>query len=132
LQGADSAIYALTDFEIDFPITVERGTSIDIALRDMDRLGIHALLVVSCGLSDQNTEVMGLVTAYAIERARRKWGARSRFTGPLGRPTVADVMSPRFCCVIWVANSFRRHPTWRLCGRCTGAARHCMNINDGP
>ena len=94
LHGADSAIYALTDFELDFPITVDMQVSIDDALGDMERLGIHALLVVSYGLSDQNTDVVGLVTAYAIERARHRWGARSLVSGSPGRVSVGYVMTP--------------------------------------
>ncbi len=94
LDGAESAIYALTDFELDFPITVDIGASIDVAFQDMDRLGIHALLVVSYEPSDGNPEVMGLVTAYAIERARRKCGPRSLLDARRGNVSVGDVMTP--------------------------------------
>jgi CBS domain-containing protein len=87
LDEAESAIHALTDFELDFPITVDIGASVDDALADMDRLGIHALLVVSsCAPADQNPAVVGLVTTYVIERARHK--------GQLAGMSVGDVMTP--------------------------------------
>ena len=45
LEHDDSAFCALTDFHRDYLITVEADGSIDDALADMNRLGVHALLV---------------------------------------------------------------------------------------
>jgi len=43
LEHDDSAFCALTDFRRDYVITVEADGSIDDALADMNRLGVHAL-----------------------------------------------------------------------------------------
>lgn len=91
---ADSASYVLTDFELNFPITVDIGVSVDDAFKDMGRLGLHALLVVSSRLSDESREVVGLVTAYAIERIRHRRRARSLATDQMKGVSVGDVMTP--------------------------------------
>lgn len=70
LRPTDPALYALTDFQREYPITVDAGRSVRDALHDMTRLGVHALLVTrpeACGTEEQ---VLGLVTAFDIRRAR--------------------------------------------------------------
>ena len=101
LGANDSAFCALTDFELDFPITVDIEASIHGALRDMARLGIHALLVTRQGLRGIDPQVAGLITAHQIERAcsrRRPSGPETRPHAPL---RVRDVMTPwdALCCV---------------------------------
>jgi CBS domain-containing protein len=93
-HAADSAGYLLTDLQLNFPITVDIGVSVDDALKRMGRLGLQALSVVSCGLSDEGREVMGLVTAYAIERVRHRNHARSFVTDQMEGVSVGDVMTP--------------------------------------
>jgi hypothetical protein len=44
LESNDSAFCALTDFRREDPITVEADSTIDEALRDMNRLSVHTLL----------------------------------------------------------------------------------------
>jgi CBS domain-containing protein len=94
LGATDSAFCALTDFELDFPITVDVDASIDAAFQDMARLGIHALLVTRRGLRGIEPQVEGLITAHDIERARSERKAfddRTNLPAPL---KVGDVMSP--------------------------------------
>jgi hypothetical protein len=45
LQMDDPAIYAITDFKRDYPMTVDAERQIDDALSDMIRLSVRALLV---------------------------------------------------------------------------------------
>jgi CBS domain-containing protein len=94
LHAADSAIYGVADFKLDFPITVDIGASVDDALKRMDRLGIQALVVVSNRLSEESRDVVGLVTAYAIERACHRRRSRSLVTDQLEGVSVGDVMTP--------------------------------------
>jgi CBS domain-containing protein len=93
-DATDSAFCALTDFELDFPITVDLDASIDAAFNDMTRLGIHALLVTRRGLRGIEPQVEGLITAHDIERARPKCKFMDE-RPPLPAPLkVVDVMSP--------------------------------------
>jgi CBS domain-containing protein len=94
VHAADSTGYVLTDFELNFPITVDIDVSVDDAFKDMGRLGVQALLVIACGLSDENREVVGLVTAYAIERVRHRRRAFPLVTDELEGVSVGDVMMP--------------------------------------
>ena len=45
LAAHDPAVYAVTDFTRDYPMTVDAERQIDDALGDMIRLGVRALLV---------------------------------------------------------------------------------------
>jgi len=93
LSFDDSAFCALTDFRQEYPITVNADRSIDDALADMARGGVHALLVTQGDLECDDLHVLGLITAYDIERERPH---RSPGTIPARVPTVkvADVMTP--------------------------------------
>ncbi len=64
LQPADPAIYAITDFTREYPITVEEDRQIDSALDDMIRFAVRALLVLREG------RIVGLVTSYDIQGER--------------------------------------------------------------
>jgi hypothetical protein len=64
LELSDPAIYAITDFKRDYPMTVEAERQIDDALTDMIRLGVRALLVA------QDQRLVGLVTSYDIQGER--------------------------------------------------------------
>jgi|SRR6185437_619825 len=68
LDSVDSAFCALTDFQEDYPITVEADYSVDDALADMRRLAVHALLVTQQEPDSEDQQVIGLITYYDIER----------------------------------------------------------------
>ena len=55
------ALELMTDFSAVRPMTVSRTTQIDVALHDMMRLGVRALVVVDDGM------VSGLITAHDIQ-----------------------------------------------------------------
>ncbi len=64
LEPSDPAIYAITDFKRDYPMTVDAERQIDDALSDMIRLGVRALLVA------KDQRLVGLVTSYDIQGER--------------------------------------------------------------
>jgi CBS domain-containing protein len=64
LKMSDPAIYAVTDFTRDYPMTVDPERQIDDALSDMIRLGVRALLVA------RDQRLVGLVTSYDIQGER--------------------------------------------------------------
>ena len=72
LQSTDSALCALTDFRQEPPIIVDAGSTIDAALADMMRLGVHALLVTDEEFERAELRVLGLITAHDIERQRQR------------------------------------------------------------
>jgi len=95
LEANDSAFCALTDFRSEYPITVGTGTSIDDALADMNRLSVHALLATQDGAEEVDPQVVGLITAYDIERARPHSSSRKPNLMPRKPVTVGEVMTPR-------------------------------------
>jgi CBS domain-containing protein len=64
LALTDPAVYVVTDFVREEPITVPEELSIDDALREMIRAGVRALLVVG------DEVVIGLITSYDIQGER--------------------------------------------------------------
>ena len=64
LKSSDPAIYAITDFTRDYPMTVDPERQVDDALSDMIRLGMRALLVA------RDQTLVGLVTSYDIQGER--------------------------------------------------------------
>jgi CBS domain len=64
LKMSDPAVYAVTDFTRDYPMTVDPERQIDDALSDMIRLGVRALLVA------KDQRMAGLVTSYDIQGER--------------------------------------------------------------
>src|SRR5271155_5509559 len=64
IELGDPAIYALSDFKRDFPMTVDCERQIDDALSDMIRLSVRALLV------SNEQRLVGLVTSYDIQGER--------------------------------------------------------------
>lgn len=64
LELSDPAIYAITDFRRDHPMSVDAERQIDDALGDMMRLGVRALLV------EKDQRLVGLVTSYDIQGER--------------------------------------------------------------
>jgi CBS domain-containing protein len=94
LEHDDSAFCALTDFRRDYVITVEADGPIDDALADMNRLGVHALLVTRQEIGGIEQQVVGLITYYDIERIRpHRYPQASRPNKGCVIP-VADVMTP--------------------------------------
>jgi CBS domain-containing protein len=93
LESSDSAFSGLTDFRREYLITVEADSSIDAALDDMNRLGVHALLVTRQEVESMEQQVVGLITYYDIERSRPH-----RLSGEAAAEPraicVSDVMTP--------------------------------------
>jgi CBS domain-containing protein len=79
LDSVDSALCALTDFQYDYPITVEADCCIEDALADMNRLGVHSLLVTQQELDGEDQQVIGLITHYDIQCRYRRSERRSGF-----------------------------------------------------
>jgi CBS domain-containing protein len=94
LQSTDSAFFALTDFRQEPPITVDAGSSIDAALAEMMRLGVHALLVTDEEFERGDLRVLGLITAYDIERQRPHRSPSTIEFRVLKAIKVAEVMTP--------------------------------------
>jgi len=94
LDCDDSALYALTDFRRDYPITVEADESIDDALGDMDRLDVHALLVTREEAPSMGSRIIGLITYHDIQRRRSHRGPQDAPSGEHGAARVSDVMTP--------------------------------------
>jgi CBS domain-containing protein len=69
LEPDDSAVYAMTDFLRENPISVPPTRSIEAALSDMNRLGIHALLVTRPQSADNREQLIGLVRPIELRSA---------------------------------------------------------------
>jgi CBS domain-containing protein len=95
LEADDSAFHALTDFQHEYPITVDINTSIDEAIADMNRLSVHALLVTQGRFEGVEPQVAGLITAYDIERERPRSSSRSTGMTQRKHLTVGEIMTPR-------------------------------------
>jgi CBS domain-containing protein len=72
LDLEDSALCVLTDFQQHDPITVKIDCSIEDALAEMSRWGVHALLVTQQALDGMDLQVVGLITHCDIERRDRR------------------------------------------------------------
>jgi CBS domain-containing protein len=94
LESTDSAFRALTDFRREYPITVEADCSIDDALRDMNRLSVHALLVTRQEVGSIEQQVVGLITYYDIERRRPHRFPQKAVSSEGSAIRVGDVMTP--------------------------------------
>lgn len=64
LDPSDPAIYAITDFTREHPITVDEDRQIDAALEDMIHFGVRAMLVL------REQRIVGLITSYDIQGER--------------------------------------------------------------
>jgi CBS domain-containing protein len=95
LEADDSAFHALTDFQHEYPITVDIDTSIDEALSDMNRLCVHALLATESSFEGMDAQVTGLITAYDIARERPHSSWRTTGMRPGKHVTVGEIMTPR-------------------------------------
>jgi CBS domain-containing protein len=80
LAATDAACCAITDFELDFPITVDMQRPIEDAFNDMIRLGIHALLVTRLAPRGINPSIEGLITARDIQSALRTFRSLNQST----------------------------------------------------
>jgi len=93
LEPDDSAFCALTDFRFDHPFTVGPNSSMNAALDDMNRFGVHALLVTRNDIDELEHQVIGFITHHDIERRNSH-----RYPGSAKRPhndlRVSDVMTP--------------------------------------
>jgi CBS domain-containing protein len=88
IDPSDPAIYAVTDFKRDYPMTVEAERQIDDALSDMIRLGVRALLVA------KDNRLVGLVTSYDIQGERPIQFLQSSNYSRHQDIRVMDVMTP--------------------------------------
>jgi len=94
LDMNDSAYCALTDFLRDCPITVSADYSIDAALNDMKRLGVHALLVTCDEPESQDVRFIGFISSYEIQRVRAPLPDSSPGAPGPQKARVGDVMTP--------------------------------------
>lgn len=96
LHPDDPAVYAITDFQREYPITVEATCSIDEALADMVQLRLHALLVTRQELGGGvDQRILGLVTAQDLERnIRRRGRGKQRYSERPGDAPVVEAMTP--------------------------------------
>jgi CBS domain-containing protein len=93
-EDNNSAFCALTDFRREYPAAVNADSSLDDALADMIRLGVHTLVVIQQRIESVDPYLVGLITAHDIERERPH---RLRRTTRLNWPEdaiVADVVTP--------------------------------------
>lgn len=90
----DSAFCAMTDFQREYPITIEAGSSLDQALDDMNRLAVHALLVTRADAESIDQQVVGLITYYDIERWRPHRSPQAAVSRKDSGSRVGDVMTP--------------------------------------
>ena len=84
----DPAVYAITDFSRDFPVTVDAERPIDDALNDMIQLGVRALLV------SKGERLVGLVTSYDIQGEKPMQFLQSSNYSRHKDIRVAHVMTP--------------------------------------
>jgi CBS domain-containing protein len=97
LQLDDPAVYAITDFTRDYPVTVDAERSIDDALNDMIHLGVRALLVA------KGQRLVGLITSYDIQGEKPMQFLQSSTFRVHRDIRVADIMTPweRLLAVEW-------------------------------
>jgi CBS domain-containing protein len=88
LDPSDPAIYAVTDFKRDYPMTVDAERQIDDALGDMIRLGVRALLVA------KDRRLVGLITSYDIQGERPIQFLQSSNYSRHQDIRVMDIMTP--------------------------------------
>jgi CBS domain-containing protein len=88
LAARDPAVYAVTDFTRDYPMTVDAERQIDEALGDMIRLGVRALLVA------EDQRLVGLITSYDIQGERPIQFLHSSNYSRHQDIRVADIMTP--------------------------------------
>src|SRR5271170_3556539 len=88
LEPGDPAVYAITDFKRDYPMTVDAERQIDDALNDMTRVGVRALLVA------KDQRLVGLITSYDIQGERPIQFLHSSNYSRHQDIRVADIMTP--------------------------------------
>jgi CBS domain-containing protein len=88
LDPGDPAVYAITDFTRDYPMTVDVDRQIDDALNDMIRLGVRALLAA------KEQHLVGLITSYDIQGERPMQFLQSSTYSRHQDIRVADIMTP--------------------------------------
>jgi len=88
MDSRDPAVYAITDFTRDYPVTVDAERQIDDALNDMIRLGVRALLV------GKDQRLVGLITSYDIQGERPIQFLHSSNYSRHQDIRVADIMTP--------------------------------------
>ena len=93
LDSDDSAFRALTDFRREIPFTVEADRCIEDALADMNRLGVHALLVARQEFGAAELQVVGLITYCDIERKHLHRHLHSSVFRERSGVRVGDVMT---------------------------------------
>lgn len=94
LETNDSAFCALTDFHREYPITVGADTSVDDACDDMNRLGVHALLVTQQETDGMELHVVGLITYNDIQRRHPRRTPPLAVSLERSNIRVGEVMTP--------------------------------------
>ena len=91
----DAAVYAMTDFRRECPICISPSRSIDEALEDMNRLGIHALLVTQPQDTTGHDQMLGLIISYRIQEHRASECQLPKLLrGCRNVCTVGEIMTP--------------------------------------
>jgi CBS domain-containing protein len=90
----DQAFFGLTDFRHEYLITVEADSSVEAALDDMSRLGVHALLVTRQEVESTDQQVVGLITHHDIERSRPHRSPQAAADDEHRVISVGEVMTP--------------------------------------
>ncbi len=93
LDPEASAYRALTDFQIEFPITVSGDNSIDAAFNDMIRLGVHALVVADEEPDSGDYQIVGLITFDDIRHTRSGLLHGSKDSKAYTKARVSEVMT---------------------------------------
>jgi CBS domain-containing protein len=88
LDPGDPAVYAVTDFTRDYPITVDAERQIDDALNEMIHLGVRALLAA------KSQRLVGLITSYDIQGERPMQFLETSTVRRHQDIRVADIMTP--------------------------------------
>jgi CBS domain-containing protein len=115
LEPGDPAVYAITDFKRDYPMTVDAERQIDDALNDMIRLGVRALLVA------KEQRLVGLVTSYDIQGERPMQFLQSSNYNRHQDIRVAHIMTPwdRLMALDWESiESARAADLWIVFEQC--------------
>ena len=116
LEFADPAVYAITDFKRDYPMTVDVERQIDDALGDMIRLGVRALLVA------KEQRLVGLVTSYDIQGERPILFLQSSNYSRHEDIRVLHVMTPWDELMVIDWDQLEAAPGQGICWRCSSKA----------
>jgi CBS domain-containing protein len=127
LSPNDPAVYAITDFSRDYPVTVDPDRSIDDALVEMVHLGVRALLVA------REERLIGLITSYDIQGEKPMQFLLSSTFGRHEDLRVSHIMTPweRLRALDWRSLEEARAADLLRVFEATGLT-HLLIIQPGP